>query len=347
MKILFIDYLSYVAHKNFNKIQVDALQKLGCQIDFVGNKNQFDNIYDNGKISITEIIGGFATKKHKSPLLSRIANILYLSRVKYRSPIKEYDIIIFPTYDILSLFFFRTKKKTILINHNNVSQLWSKIKLWMTRHLSDNYIHIALSEEMKEELQKLIPLGKCYYIPHGIIEPTNNFKRPLFVQEGASFIFCPVNRNFDEEIVNKLLVSDKVNSYLKINNLYIIIKKITEKVKDTDYIRVINGILEKAEYDYLIKYSQAVLLPYKSSFKYRCSGIMFESISYNTPIIATDIPALKCFENDCNINYFIDEKSFLDTLKEIRNYKQKKVDRDKFNPYNYWEQLFSREGLLK
>lgn len=336
-KILFIDYLGYSGHKNFNKIHINALQRQGWKFDLVGVVGQFNNMNIDNHVNIIEIKEGFMTRRHASSLLSRLANILLLFKLRNMFKLSDYEYIIFPTYDVLSLFFFRTKQKVFLINHNNVSQLSSRIKLWMTKNLPLQYFHIALSQEMADRLRKLSPFRKCYYIPHGIIEPSNQEKKPVFIKEAEKYLFCPVNRNYDKVLLEKILTSQRVIKYLKKQNIRILIKRISDKICNSNEIFVIDSRLDKAEYDYLIKNACAVMIPYEQSFKYRCSGIMFESVAYKTPIIASDISALRSFENDCNISFFSDVKSFINSIEQSMYCNKKRHDLGKFNPYPYWK----------
>ena len=340
LKLLLVDYLSPNGHENFNAIHINALLKLGHSITAIGKKGQFDGVNNNPNFS-TMYLPSWCNRPIKilPNIFCRIQAIFTLIYImnKYK---QKYDYSILLCYDILSCFFYRPKTKVVLINHNNVSQFSSKIKLWMTLHLPANYIHVTLNQEMKKRMEELNPYKKCCYVPHGVVQVSTDCKKPLYVGKDEQYLFCPVNRNIDVKLMANIISSEYVDDYLKSNKIKLFIKKFSDIIRASENIFVIDSFLEKAEYDYLIKNALAVILPYSTSFQYRCSGIMFESIAYQTPIIASDIPDLTCFDNDCNISFFSDENSFVEAV-NISFKMNNIIELEIFNPMPYWKDILN------
>ena len=343
MKILIIDYLSYKAHQNFNKIHFDALVKMGHSLHLVGREGQFDNMKECNKVIISRLPEFFFRKFSFSfaSLVYRIIYVMCLLWVRTHFRFNNYDAIIVPTYDPMSIFALRTCKKTILITHD-AHYLDNRVKLFFLKQTPKHYIHIGLSEEMTFHIQELLPNRKVFHVPHGLCQPPVQMKKPDFIKKGEKFLFCPVNSLYNKEFVNGMLNDDILNNYLKNNNIKIYVKKQLVMNNNSDNIIRIDNMLTKEEYDYMIKYSKAVIIPYYKEYKYRCSGIMFECVACDTPVLATRLSAWTYLEKIINIQMFENTQQLINGI----DYYEKKgvahVDKSYFNPISYWSSVFEK-----
>lgn len=337
MRILYIDYMSPSGHEVFNTIQLKSLISIGCKIHLVVYGQFLSGRLEDKNISITRIPDLYSTK-NKSSILIRINDFKRLLWIKKNVINNNYDYVIFSSYDILSLYYFKFNIPNIfLINHNNVDQFDSRVKLYLTRHLPNHYIHIALNEYMESKLKESLPGKSVQYVPHGFLETTEKQLRPSFVKENCKFVFCPVNRNYDAELVKELLYSHTLNEYLKENEITIYVKSQLLSVP-SDNIQVV-GMLSDEEYNYMLTKAIAVLLPYGEEFRYRCSGILFECVARNTPIIATEREALKIYQDKINIHFFKNSKSFVDVLSEVSKSEKKTYNTELLQPTEYWKKV--------
>lgn len=337
MNILYVDYMSPAGHEVFNTIQLNNLQSIGCKIHLVVYGNYLSKQQEEKSIKITRIPDRYRTK-NKSSLSIRINDFKRLLWIKRNINVCRYDYVVFSSYDILSLYFLSIKRSNIfIINHNNVDQLDSKIKLYLTRHLPAQYVHIALNEYMETKLKELLPGKIVRHVPHGFLEPSKKTIKPLFVEEGSKFVFCPVNRNFDEELVYELIHSSLLNDFLRENEITIYVKSQLSK-ESKGNIQVI-GMLTDEEYNYMLTNAMAVLLPYGEEFRYRCSGILFECVARNTPIIATEREALKIYQDKINIHFFKNSKSFVEVLRKTSKTETVSYNTNLFQPAKYWKQV--------
>lgn len=339
MEILIVDYMSYKQHCNFNKIHLEALQNQNHSLCLVGRKGQFDNITKNGKTSIVNIPEYLFLSLPFNPLFERLLGIFKIWWLLRHLNLKDYDAVVVLTYDILSLFVFRTSVPVILINHNNVSQLSSKIKLWLTRRLPKHYIHVALNEEMEERLCELIPDRIIKLIPHGICPPSPKLKKPSFVQQDENYIFCPVNSNYDNEFVKEIFESQKLSNYLDKTNQLLYLKPNMPIESESQRIIKINSKLTNEEYDYMIQNAQSIILIYGSNFKYRCSGIFFECVARNKTILSTNIKSMTIYKDRINNLYFF--ASVDDLIKALKEKQNNSFTNDlkSLDPIQYWSTI--------
>ncbi len=340
MKLLLLDYISFKGHQNFNKIHIDALLALGHELILVGRKGQFDNIETSVnvcKLEIPEVL----FKEYPVPAISfRLQGMSALFWIKKHIRESDYDAVIILTYDILSLFMFRIKQKTFLINHNNVPQLWSKVKLFFTRRLPKNYIHIALNKEMEGRLKELLPDREIYHVPHGICPPSKTVKMPTFVKVDERYLLCPVNNNYDATFVKRVFEDQRFYQYMCSHNITLFVKDSIGVKCDKAVIKSIPSTLEKDEYNYLLDNAMAVILPYGEGFKYRCSGIFFECIARSIPVITTQLDAFKIYKENVDMGMFVDVDSLIDAVDYYLHNTYRKCNMQIFSPYKYWADIF-------
>lgn len=346
MQILVIDYISPEGHKNFDYVHVNALSELGYGLHLVGRRNQFASIANVGDFQVSSFPEWTFKTLPLKQLSVRVMEMVRLKWVFSHVDVNEYDAIIMLSYDVLSLFPFRFKKKVLLINHNNVSQLAdNKIKLYLTRRLRNSFIHIALNVLMEKKLGELLHGKKVVYVPHGLVLNGSTIKRPSFLGDSDKFVFCPVNRNHDAVLLQRLLDSKGVTDYLECQGITFYVKKTVDYTTESHSIRRIMSFLSTEEYYYMIEKSVAVILPYGQTFKYRCSGIFFECIARDANIIATKIPDLEIYKEHARVQYFGDENSFIQCLKIIDK-PNKAIDKGYFNPKKYWLEAFRQVKIL-
>ena len=342
MKILFVDYRSNKSHKNFNKIHIDSLLSLGHSITLVGREGQFDNIPSTSLVSVKIIPNRFYHPLPFAQLLARLREIVCLYWIKHNYDFSSFDVIILPTYDILSLFAFRISRKFVVINHNNVSLLSNKIKRILTGWLPKQSIHVALNTLMKERLNELFPSKRVYYIPHGILYKEENRYRPELLNGINKFLFCPVNSNYDNNFVRKLFCSDEFSNFLLNNDIFLLVKETMNIPETTPHIISLPRISDP-DYNYLLSHAECVILPYDNDFKYRCSGILFECVNYNTPVLSTPIDDMLLFKEMINIFYFSNCRELIQRIIQCQDVTYPKRDLSILDPKKYWESLINKE----
>lgn len=288
MKILYIDPESFLAHKNYNKIQLGALEKITKSIS-VCFKEGYVNELDNDAESVLSI-PNCLYKKSSNPLFSRIMMLIryWFIILKLFTKFKKYDVIIIAYYDELPLLFAPFPKNSYLINHVNIYSIYrSRLKRFFFKLISKRY-HQVVMDEMSENYLRSIKIKKIRLIRHGLIEPFTNLDRTKI---NKKIIFCPSARSVDSKFVQSI-IEDK--EFIKILNKlgYQFIVKGHYKDVNQECITIIDRFIPESEYQEIFLSSCIILLPYDLKFKYRSSGVLFEAITNKKIIIARDIPAL-------------------------------------------------------
>lgn len=338
MNILVIDYCSLWGHRNFNKIHIESILGLGHQCHFVGRKEAFSTIDGISSDDITSIPQRLDTRDTKHFFIKRLKEILTLLWVKRNFNTKNYDLILFLTYDVISLFFFRVKQNVVIINHDNAAKLESKIYLEFTRRLPSNYCHVVLAEDIKPYLTGILRRRQIYYVPHGFLKHYNAGIRPSFLKGNANFLFCPVNSGYDIDFVSKVFNSSAFADFLKKNGLLFVAKKNLINDQSEQYV-CLNGMISDEEYCYLISNAKAVVLPYSRDYKYRSSGILFECVATGTPVISNKIDSMLIYKDKMNISYYFDLNSLISCINSIQH--SKCYDYSGFNVDSYWNELLT------
>lgn len=340
MKILFLDYMSLNGHKNFNKIHIRALLEEGCELDLVGKNGQFDGIVATPKLRIYSI-PPFLTKKYSLPSLTcRIEWILILIWSIFKFPQRKYDLVILPTYDMVSTIFYRISKRVVCVVHD-ATYLDKNINRIAANILPKNFCFIGLNEEIKDRISEKVIHHKIYQIPHGLITPSVDYKKPAYLEPETRFFFCPINSFINYKLTSDVFSSQKLFDFLEDTNSFVVVKKGVVTASNCHRIIIIDNRPENEEYDYLMQNAKAVILPYATSFRYRCSGIFFECVARNTPVIASDIGSLRVYQNDTDTKYFSDLCGLINAMASYLEVKNGTSDISKFDPREGWNNVIN------
>ncbi len=345
MRLLLIDYLSPVGHRKFDAIHISALGNPNHELQLIGRSGQFDGISNKENIHIRTLPDWMFKSMPVKPLTERLMGIIRLIWLLMHIRTTGYDAVIFLSYDVLSLFVYRISGRVYLINHNNVSEInESKIKFLLTRSLPSNYVHVALNRQMEQRFKELLPFKDVVYVPHGFQIVCGNPMRPSYLQENEKFVFCPVNRNYDKGFVNRLFSSETLLDFLSDNCIKIIAKdKLFGDIQNNQIISI-KGRIPEEEYHYLMRNAIGVILPYSKAFKYRCSGILYECIALDKPVIASRIEAMESYEDKVQIQLFNDEVELVKCIKYYLEHETVVQDKTMFLPDKYWKALLNVEA---
>lgn len=333
--------MSPQGHENYDLIQIKSLLSLGFNITLVGRKGYFDSVPRNNTIEVKDLPRWcFRKFRYLKQLCYRIQGILTLFYISYRFSPRKYDWTVLLCYDILSTFFFRTKSKVVLIDHNNVGQLDNSIKLLLTKAYPV-YAHIALNKQMQAKLEKLLPKHNVCYIPHGLVPAFADTLPSKKFDSTKRILFCPVNQNFDKVEVSSLFNNDKFLDYLNSQNIVFYVKYFEGIRNDRKEMHVIKGRINDADYRYLIKKSMAVILPYTEEFRYRCSGILFECVANDTTVICKSNPATNIYKGVIDMYVFEDITQLVECIEQRIDNGIITCDKNLLSPTSYWKDFLS------
>lgn len=299
-KLLFVDPLSQEGHLNFNKIYIKALFQIFDSIDFAfikGYEEKLSISNDNKVYLIPEKYHAGSRNK----ILNRLRYIQIFRFIKKHCNINNYDFVIFSSYEEISLYFSFINRTLILVNHNNLSGLQNRIKLFFFKKISSKNISIVFEDYMRDYLLSL-GLKNVYSIKHGLpcafdIKLLENAKLIDFfswIKDFRYIIFSPSGSSTDDDFLNDLILNDAFNMFLRKNGILLILKNKLLK-SDSQNIKIIRGYLTDIQYKYVFLRSDLILIPYSINFSYRVSAVLFESMANKKNCLFTGINALNIY----------------------------------------------------
>lgn len=345
MNVLVIDSYDDHYHNQFNDIHIKALVATNNNVIIAGRCNHYGEHIEKIVHKVINIPSCLYCKRYTKGIRVFFSRVFDVIRLIYLNAIikkANIDRIVFIRYDIMTIPFFVTLKKVYLINHQTANDLENSIKNIILKIMPKNYIHIALNETIKEYIISKLPNRNVITIPHGLLSSFNvsdtiNYSN-LY---GERIIFCSATSSVDAELLQQIIESEKVSQYLVRQNINLLIKsKCTFNKKSNIYS--IDGFIDKDVYQWLIKKSIAVFLPYNKSFGYRVSGVFFECVANNTAVITSNIDAFKSYKtNQQPIHCINDELDFINSIESILC--QNKVwNKSEFDPIPYWVNVLKK-----
>lgn len=320
MRILIVDYLCQKGHKNYVSILLDSLVTLGHDVTFITSKDFMDYLcVDDTRINtITYKAESFKAR----PRLNNIIYQIYsLKKIEWKLREKKFDYIILTSYNIYSYFFFKRKEITFIINHDNIDRINHGYTLFLHRHLSNNNRYVVLSPYIKSYVEKILSNKKVVYVPHGVTRNLQLSCDSLFAKY-PHIIFCSARSSCNEEFLGELLADKDNQEFLEKNNILLIVRtnyKYNVNIKNVMFIDSSHRIAD-LDYDYIINHALCVYLPYAEDFRYRVSGIFYECIPNNIPVLFNETDSTVQYEDFVTYNYvFSDPKEFKDRVSTILN----------------------------
>lgn len=345
MKILYIDNTDNKGHVNFNMIHMRAISKNQCNdVDAVFNYKFSSKYHIPDSIENISVLflPSVLCRSFKSKFLRRLNSVFQLWYIYLRFRIVKYDLVVLSVYDPIVLFFAGYTSRFIIFNHNNISHLSNSLKLFFTKLISKKCLHLVFNEDMRLGLKKYIPNAKIRVISHGCIDPYIPENRAKKLFENKKVIFCPSTSSVDSDFIHALLNDRRLNEFLLVQNLQIVIKSTKHKYKENENVTFMSRYLTDSEYQSLFCNSLAILIPYCDTFEYRTSGVLFECFANNKPFIASKIPSLEIYSTYARYNpYFKTVQDLILNLEELIAFKGEYYNcLQDINPQNVWDNLF-------
>lgn len=325
-KILYIELLSPIGHKMYNKIQIMDLLKSGYDIDLISKKHYFDYLNINNKKlnRLLEIDEKYYKNIEKSrPIQNRFFIYKILIYIKKQIDFSKYDYVIFSSYEEISFFFSNISKASYLINHNNLSGIDNFFKNFFFNKNHKNHKLIVLQKKIKEVLERK---GiRSIYVPHGLPERFSKHKidtKNTNFNESNLIVFSPSSSSSDITFFENLLSDVDFINFIEENKIFLILRG--KYNSNSKFILVLDYYLSQDDYEQFFLMSNVILINYNNSFKNRVSGVYYESISNDKVMLVS-----KMFFDDLdfkekNIYVYDNKKQFKESLKLI--IKNKNID---------------------
>lgn len=164
-------------------------------------------------------------------------------------------------------------------------------------------------------------ITNCKLIRHGIIDSYKEMPRPLKLNKYDLVIFSPSAGSSDENILSHIINDEMCLDWLKHHNVGLVLR--TKSLKSTsDNIIILDKYLSDDEYRAMLTSSDAILITYPKTYRYRTSGVLLEAIACKKKVILSDTVCLRQYEDIYgNKVYFNNPQSFIDALGYIETHK--------------------------
>lgn len=322
MKILFIDPVCFPSHSNFNRLHIEALKRTGAEIDLILKKDYWEQL---GGIFKDDVVYEIPTKrKFLGGIVFRLYLIIIFILIRLKINLKNYDKIIISYYDEIAIY-FSNFPCSYLINHINISGLGNKVKFWFFRRISKRHKHIVLESCIKDYLKEL-NINNVFVVRHGLIMPDYKIDVIEELHKYDYVIFSPSSVSSDELLLHDMINSMEFKKFLYTTNTLLIIKSETITTNDKN-ILILKGYLSDSYYKALLSQSDIILITYPTTYKYRSSGVLLESIAYKKYVIMSDIEILRQYEYLFGSDaYFSDTRGLIHAILSIYKRKDKNLE---------------------
>ena len=322
-EIILLDTLAPIGHKDINEFYIDKLKDsfnltYMSRVDYPSK--QLCDKYR--RLDIKE-----KYYKGQSPLKKRLGYLLTLFSIKANSK-RKIDTMIFLSYDIISFGVFSllnrrfiSNHKIYLFNHNNIDELInSKIKRFFLKLIPKDVSFLCYEDFITEYLKNNLNRNAItlrHNLNHYKLEYKQNNINPevkKFFNDDAIYIVALSGNDISGAVINSIKELDKSNVLMN-KNIKIFIKN-KKLVYNSDYVYVCNDYMSDNDYSYALSHCNYILLPYDvDEFKYRVSGLFFDSLTFKKPVIATKTLFMEHLIQKFGIfGYFYDKDESFNTL---------------------------------
>lgn len=316
MKVLIVDPLSFVGHVNYNYGIIDALRQ-EYEYDVVCNEKLQEKLVEKG-IPTERFVWTFPERWNLCSLSEVYNKIIYhlLYRYYFLKVIlkvfflkKKYDFILFTSVEIVTFCFLSWlfDEKCAIVDHGIgiILEKWYYKYSWK---FCNNEIKIVVLEEfIKKRIKKVLPSKQIFVLHHPL--PVMEINQISFKNDNV-LIFAPSSSNSDYFL--KKMIGDSIP-----NNVYVYAKSQSFEFHSAN-IEITNGYISNEEYYKKLNESQFILLPYKASYNYRISAILFEALVLNKIILLLANNTLSYYKEmfPNNIVLFSENDSLENVIKE-------------------------------
>lgn len=309
-KILFVDMESPLGHADVNyffiKYVLTHFNNCYYMLDSDLHKKMV------GQYSFAEFLPviyfPFQKKKSASYLSNRL---LFFKKLRFifdflrRNDIKG---VVFLSYDTLSISCFSKKLsvyKVILMNHDNIARfIRTPLRKLILKRLKD-YIHLVYCEadDSSQTIRLLqnLEFNNILQIEHHIDESRKISYKMGYNAESVA-LYAPSNGNDDNKIISLL------NS-LKGNNITVkakVIESVYHRYLDRYEENLFFGFITDDVFEKEMNSADFILLLYPDDYTFRTSGMLFDAIAYEKPVITDNRFLFESYLEKYGLGIFVD-----------------------------------------
>lgn len=326
---MLVDLISPKGHYKYNLNLINSLVNNNIYIKFIGDINLITWLKKQNIDNRFVEFESFETSSH----IFLIRQFSHIRQVKKSLAGEQYKALICTSYHTITLGIHSKKyfdvDRVLLFNHNNLNELSSFLKKKLFHSIYKKFnIHIVFENEFKESLERKYnkKLPKVRVLPH-------------FVESRSSQGLCKKQDVIDNKINMLYIGNDRGNKGLdtliesvnqlnsqniKLKRIELVVSGALSKKYNMEQIIFRNSRLSDQEYKAAIENADFIILPYKSTFNNRVSGIFFNALTARKPVIVSNIRLFKHYFKKFGVLGYTFEadnpKKLAELLIEIDNY---------------------------
>jgi len=282
VRIAYADLITTQGHRTFNENIVNALRAYGFDVTTISSANAFPKDFCVDVVIPTRF---FNLSDKSIPFLAR--KKMEWERVRwvleYLKREGPWDFVVIGAFETLSFaywsrWFLRASPVFAFLHYNVDDSLLNPLKNFTFRSIDGGVNFLVLEPFIGDYLMQFSRRHKVFWVPQ-IIQCRTCFES-MFFGDGLKIIFAPSGSNSPE----LLPLAMSIESELSARGILLVAKGDREYVSDSI---VVKKYFCDLEYENYLMGSSAVLVAFEKSFNYRVSGVVYEALSVNKPVIAT------------------------------------------------------------
>ncbi|MFC4100412.1 hypothetical protein [Paenibacillus xanthanilyticus] len=309
-KLLIIEPLSPIGHRDINQVTIELLKNDYC-ITYVSKEDYLDEAVLRD-INFCGIPAALFEPSGK--IKTRLNNLRILDYIAEKVNLEDYNKVLFMSYETVTFslyarLHFRKLNHIFVLNHMNIDEVvFNRVKRMFFKLIPMQIVHLNyasfITDYVKAEFKKKSGTIRHTLNTYKLKDISCENDRLLdFLNDEYKLIVAPSNNRLDKKLVEKLIELDQ-SGELEKSKVRLFLKS-----KDTKYqgnnLQIVNLYLKDSEFNFLVDRANYVFLPYiETEYFYRVSGVFYDCITFNKPIICSQMEFFKSmFDSSGKIGY--------------------------------------------
>ena len=338
-KVLFIDLFCDFGHNNINRIYINKFLEEGYDVHVAMKKSYFETLGIDKELLHLELPESLF-KNTNSKILYRFNQIRLLWYISEKTNNLDYSFYFFTYFDEIAFYLSWFRRSSYLMVHGNTESLYVPLKFFFLRRLSNiKEINFVVFLESFQKLFNLKGIDNVLVCSHGlpVFEEFESKHESYLFNDLIKTINCPFtepkiifvpNANkFGDTSINDLINHQRFVELIEKNNIIVVLKGKPNSESRHRFF-YLPPYVDETNFKALLKNSFVVLLNYPLSFQFRVSGLFFECMARNIPLVVTNISPFLHYSKNFNYNpYYGNLDELVSTIDFLTT-----VDSN-FNPY--------------
>ncbi len=288
--ILFVDLESPRGHKDVDYFFVKNVFPHFQKKYFLLEKGLFEEISKENDLPVQEWIHFFPCPGKESKGRNRASIWLdYVRKLNFVLRFMEgaqIDVVFFISYNTMALsWLYRRflRYRVLLLNHDNIARfIKNRMRRFIFRRLK-RFNHLiyssTLNASVKDYLKEKTGFEKIFFIDHQVNE-WGELRSRRYSRESI-YLFAPSASNDSGKILRLLesAKSHRIRIGAKVG------RPLYEKYSDAFREKIFTGFLINEEHKRRMEEADFILLLYAGDYRFRTSGLMFDAVSFEKPVI--------------------------------------------------------------